>query len=91
MKLEAPVRRVIGKTRYYLATIVDGTVVPMEEIPSPVKVEIEEDVETGGFFLFHYDAAGECLADDWFETLEQAKRHGKEQFDIGEGDWAALE
>jgi hypothetical protein len=88
VRLSASVSRVIGKCKYYIATISNQEVVPMEEIPAPSRVEIE--CEDGCCFLYHYDANGACIADDWFETVDQAKGFAKVQFDIGESDWAEL-
>ena len=88
MRLAASVKRVVGKARYYKASISDGVVVPLEELPIPSRVEIEED--ESGIFLYHYDADHKCIADDWFSTLADAKNFAHLQYGIGEDDWADL-
>jgi hypothetical protein len=88
MRLSAPVERVVGQCRYYWGTIVEGQPVPVEAIPAPVRVGIE--AQDSAYFLFHYDAHEQCIADDWLETADQAKAFAKRQFDIDDDDWTTL-
>lgn len=90
MKWEAKVRRVTGITQHRIATVVDGRLVPQEVLPSPSTVRIEDSGGDRGVFLFLLNAAGECIADEWALTVEEAKRQARYEFAIEEEDWAVV-
>lgn len=50
-------------------------------------VALEIKAEGDGFFVFYLDAAGQCLADTWHESLELAKNQAHLEFAIEETDW----
>ena len=83
MRLRASVRRVTGNARH----IVHGR--ESDDLTSNIAwVEIEPD--DGGFFVFYYSSAGECLADGWHESLDQAKHQARFEFEIQEADWKGV-
>jgi hypothetical protein len=87
-RLIADVKTVTGKTEHLLgAAHEDGRLVGVERIPAPAYVVISEDKD-GSFYLFHYNSQNDCIADSWFQSLEQAKRQAKFEFDLDDGDWA---
>lgn len=80
MRLRANVRQATGSTRH----IIHGR--ESEDIASNIAwVEIEPD--DASFFLLYFSAAGECLADTWHPSLEEAKRQAHVEFEIEESDW----
>ena len=89
MRLVARPREITGATRHSIGTVIDGQLVPLEEVPPPAWVEIVE--EGNGYFLFHCGAAGVSLADSWFPYLEEAKRQAWFEYRIEEADWVAEE
>jgi hypothetical protein len=85
MKLRARVKRIAGLTKHYEGRIEGGHVVKEAELPAPVSVGIEET--EGGFLLLYFDSDGNCITDTWHRTVEDAKSHAKDEFDIDESDW----
>lgn len=80
MRLRANVRRAPGSTRH----VTHGR--ESEEIASNIAwVEIECD--DGTFFLLYFSATGECLADTWHPSLEEAKHQAHVEFEIEDSDW----
>lgn len=88
MNLVARPREITEVTRHFISTVIEGRLVPLQEIPSPAWVEIVE--EDDGYYLFRCDEAGVSLADSWFPCLEEAKRQAWFEYRIEEGDWIAL-
>jgi hypothetical protein len=85
MKLKAPVNRVTGKTSHSVGTIIGGTPVAQESMPEAAWVVIEE--MNGAYSLTRYSKLGEFAGDTWHETLEEAKRQARYEFEIQDGDW----
>jgi hypothetical protein len=84
MRLRARVRTVTGKTRHLQGVpTTDG--VEIVELPDPVAVELVE--EDGAFFLLCLDEDGQCIADTWHATAEEAKAQASFEFGIEEADW----
>ena len=89
MRLRANVVRATNATVHRQGKRVHGALVPREQSPVSVKVEIGES-HAGGVFLYHYDANGRCLADTWHATLAEAKSQAKFEFEIEAGDWVEV-
>ncbi len=85
MRLRAKVNEATGKTRHYVGALVDGRPVPVTELPIPVWVEIS--AEDAGVYLFRLDAEGNCLADSWHQTLEEARRQATFEYNIAPDEW----
>lgn len=83
--LKAEVRRVTGKTKHAIGTLVDGNPVPVAQLTQPAWVGISP--EDNGYYLLHFDAEGLCLTDTWHESLERAKAQARFEFEIEERDW----
>ena len=88
MKLKAKVKHATGKTVHGLGTIVDGKPVMTEVFPPPAWVEIVE--ENNAFYLLHFASDGQCMADTWHQTLDEAKQQASYEFEICEQDWETL-
>ena len=88
MRIKAFVSKTTGKTRHYTASINNDGTKDLENIPIPKWVEISE--EPSGFFLFHYNADGECISDTWHESLEEAKEQASFEFEIEDNDWTPM-
>jgi hypothetical protein len=89
VQLEANVRRVTGSTAHYWTRVSQNGSHETREVNPPLTVEIEDGED--GFFLLHFNEVGECVADSWHATLEEAKAQAKFEFEIGEDDWAVVE
>ena len=89
MRLRANVLKVTGATVHRNAKLVKGTVVPGAQLPAPARVEIDAG-RSGGFCLYHYDAAGRCMADTWHATLDEAKEQARFEFEIEAADWVEV-
>jgi hypothetical protein len=89
MRLRANVAKATGATVHRQATLVSGAVVPGTQVFIPARVEIDE-ARSGGFFLYHYDAAGRCIADTWHATLAEAKEQATFEFEIEAADWVEV-
>jgi hypothetical protein len=90
MRLTADVRQLLRPTRHFLAGIGDkGEIIKSSETPaeSIASVVIEEDPESGGWFLFYLDQSGVGLADTWHRSLQEAKDAANVQFGIDETEW----
>lgn len=80
MRLRAKVRRTTRATQH----IIHGR--ESEDIVSKIAwVELESG--DGGLYLFYFSAAGDCLADTWHESIEQAKHQAQLEFEIADADW----
>lgn len=89
MRLRANVVKKTGATVHRHATVAKGIVAPGVRVPVAARVEIDES-RSGGFFLFHYDAEGRCIADTWHPTLGDAKEQAKFEFGIEDADWSTV-
>jgi hypothetical protein len=89
MRLRANVVNATGATVHRHAQFVRGAVVPGEPISAPARVEIDES-QSGGFYLYRYDAAGRCIADTWHATLAEAKEQAWFEFEIEAADWVEV-
>jgi hypothetical protein len=84
LRLRAKVKEIRTPSHNYIATIVDGELVPVKRLPEPVWLEISED---DGFSVFYLDEQLQCFADSWHQTLESALLEGL-SFGIGRDEWA---
>jgi hypothetical protein len=87
-RLKALVKTVAGRTRHGRATIINGLPCEVERIPAPAWVEIAGEPE--GFYLLHFDAKGNCIADTWHATLDEAKAQAHFEFLITSDEWQTL-
>jgi adenosylmethionine-8-amino-7-oxononanoate aminotransferase len=85
MRLRADVKGASGKTRHWVGGIIEGKPVGVRPVRETAWVEISQ--EGGGFFLFHFDAKGECIADTWHQSLDEAKRQAEFEFGVLEDEW----
>jgi adenosylmethionine---8-amino-7-oxononanoate aminotransferase len=85
MQLRADVKGSTGKTKHSIAGIVDGLPMALAPVGTTAWLEISED--EGGFFLFHFDAMGGCIADTWHLTLDEAKKQAEFEFGILKDEW----
>jgi hypothetical protein len=89
LRLTAPVRFITGFTKHFVGTIGDdGTHVPLHELPRPTQIIIDED--GFGYPVLLLDLHGDQVADEWFPTLDDAKRQAKQEFGIDESDWSVV-
>jgi hypothetical protein len=89
MRLRARVRRATGATTHRWTRVRGDGSLETRTVDPPLAVEIENG--ESGFFLLHFNAAGECVADSWHATLEEAKEQAKFEYEIEEGDWETRE
>ena len=91
LKLRAKCQHITGNTQHWIgvARDGDGKLIGQTLIGPPEYVEIVEDKH--GYFLLRYDGEGDCLADSWFESLEQTKRQAKFEYEIDEQHWETIE
>jgi hypothetical protein len=91
MRIKAYVSMSTGKTKHYISNSIDQNFEnnDIENIPVPKWVEISEESE--GFYLYHYNSDGECIADTWHESIEDAKEQAKFEFGILNDDWKPME
>lgn len=87
MRLWARVVKATGATVHRNAELVKRAVATGGPIPAPARVEIVE-ARSGGFYLYHYDAAGRCIADTWHAALGEAKEQARFEFEIEPTDWS---
>ena len=71
LRLRANVTHVTGRTKHSVGSIVDGKPMEGAQLPAPAWVELSE--EDGAYYLLQYNSEGECFADTWHQTLEEAK------------------
>ncbi len=88
MRLRASVLHATGATVHRRAKLEKGVVVPGGQVAIPSRVEIGQT--SSGFFLYHYDAAGRCIADTWHPTLADAKRQANFEFGIDDAEWVEV-
>lgn len=74
--LKAWVKRVTGNTTHHSA---EG------QLPTPAFVKIEHS--DGAYYLLYFDAAGDGVTDTWHQSLEDAKRQAKFEFEIEASEW----
>jgi hypothetical protein len=89
LRIRANVVKSTGATVHRHAKLVRGTVVPGNPVGPSVRVEIDE-ARSGGFYLYHYDTAGRCIADTWHATLAEAKAQARFEFEIEGADWVEV-
>jgi hypothetical protein len=88
MRLRATVRKVTGKTTHLQGEVSPGGI-DVTRVPDPKSVELVE--EGGAFYLLRLDDDGQCIADTWHESLEEAKAQANFEYGIGDGDWNDIE
>jgi len=85
MKLKAYVVRVTGETTHRIGEIAEGKVIRKQRMPDAAWVVIEEI--NGSCYLYRYSNTGECAGDTWHQTLDEAKRQARFEYEIGYSDW----
>lgn len=88
IRLRAKVRQICNPPSHYIGTIIDGQPVRVSRLPEPEYLEIVE--EDGAYFLYHLNAAFECFADNWFQSLEDAQCAALTAYGITGDDWAIV-
>jgi hypothetical protein len=83
--LTASMRRNDGVTRHYLAERDEHGKLEAKAIQSSSSLAI--DVRDDGVFLLHLDEKGECVADTWHQSIEEAKEQARFEFLVQDGDW----
>lgn len=48
---------------------------------------VELEPADGAFYLLYFNANGDCLADTWHGSAEQAKAQARFEFEVEENDW----
>jgi hypothetical protein len=89
MRLRAIVRRDSQNERHSANDVADEVSKP-RGLPS-VADWVEISVEEGGVYLFHYDSVGDCFADTWHRTIEEAKEQAEFELNIKPGDWSEVQ
>lgn len=89
LRIRATVTGSTGKTRHSIGALVDGVPIPVKDLAVPKWVEIAE--EDGAFYLLHLDSDGNCFADTWHQTLEEAKQQATFEFGITTDEWTDVE
>lgn len=54
-------------------------------VPTPASLRIVRD--TTGYLLLRLNQAGDCLADTWHHTAEEAKAQAAFEYDVGSEEW----
>lgn len=67
-----------GRTHH----IVGGTSAPM-----PVELRIVQYADDQGYYLFYCDASGKEFTDTYHESVEEAKKQAKWEFEVGPDEW----
>jgi hypothetical protein len=57
-------------------------------VPPTEWVEISQ--ESSGIYLYHFDKGGNCIADTWHMTIDEAKDQANFDFGILAGDWREI-
>ena len=78
--MRASVRRATGNTRHVIHA---GESIDLASEIAWVEIEPAD----GAYFLFYFNANGECLADTWHDSVESAKAQAGFEFEIEETDW----
>lgn len=68
----ARVLRVLGTARHWIG----------DEIVSDRVCRVEIASRDDGVSLFRYDATGECVADTWHESMDDALRQAKFEYEL---------
>jgi hypothetical protein len=55
--------------------------------PVAVRIVMEDD----GFYLLRLDPEGQCLADTWHQSLEEAKAQARFEYEIDDADWSPVQ
>ncbi len=85
MMLVAKVKRSKDVASHSLGGILEGTI---ETAPIQAPASLELVQRDGAYYLLHLDDAGQCIADTWHPSIEEAKAQAEFEFGIGPEDWA---
>jgi hypothetical protein len=77
--LQATIRTVTGKTTHWIGA---------ERCADPVAARIV--MEDDGFYLLRLDSEGQCLADTWHQSLDEAKAQAAFEYEITDADWSLV-
>jgi hypothetical protein len=89
VRLQATVRRRTHTTKHYEGFVDDDGQFRVDETPDVCRVEIERQHD--GVYLFYFNARGDCIADTWHPTLDEAKAQAADEFLLEEADWKVAE
>jgi len=64
----------------------NGTPVIDASIENPCALSIV--LEDGAIYLWRLNEAGDCIADTWHSTVDEAKSQAEYEFEIVEGGWS---
>ena len=70
-----------------IGEIRDDKIVPTEDLPLPVRVEIEVEDPKKPCMMFRYTKAGEFCGDTWHEDLENAFSQAEYEYGLLEKDF----
>jgi hypothetical protein len=88
MKYVAIVSKVAVRGIHKLATIQDGDVRPLADLPDPHRVEIELDgSEAEACMMYRYTADGRFCGDTWHPSFEDAIEQAKYEYGLGRADF----
>ena len=85
--LSAKVQHLTGATKHTVGVLSANGPKPMLELKKAVTVEITANEE--GVFLFRFDRDGTFCGDTWHQSVVDAKKQAKAEFNILETDWVA--
>jgi len=63
--------------------------IDVEAIPAPKTVEVVD--QEGAIYLLRLDKEGQCIADTWHQTIEEAKAQASFEFNVNDCDWQEVE
>lgn len=78
--------RSTGNTAHLVARHSPDGRIEIDRVPVPMWVEIVEEDER--FFLRHFSGDGDCIADTWHPTVDEAKEQALFEFGILADQWA---
>jgi hypothetical protein len=95
MKLRATVTHATDNYEAYYGSVEHDPLklIAADRIPCPAYIEIVDEVERGVFsyMILYYDRDGKFLTDSWCQTLDDAKKRARIEFDISDRDWTVIE
>jgi hypothetical protein len=95
MKLKAIVTHATGNYEAYYGAVQHNPLklVTTDRIPCPSYIELVDYVERGvrSYMINYFDENGTFLTDSWCQTLDDAKKRARLEFDISDSDWIVID